>query len=164
MGNKIILLVEDNHDEEVLALRALKRCEIPHEVVVVRDGAEALDYLFATGKYSNSASADSSPTPREGIPPIRQPCQIPELILLDVKLPKINGLEVLRRIRADDRTKHAIVVMLSTSTEKQDLIESYNLGCNSYIRKPVDFVEFNKVMEQLGLYWLLFNQNVSNSS
>jgi len=145
MDNRIILLVEDNPDDEALTLRALKRSNILNEVVVAHDGVEALDYLFAEGSY---AGRDAS--------------VIPEVILLDLKLPRIDGLEVLRRIRADKRTKLLPVVILTSSREEQDIIESYSLGANSYIRKPVDFVQFGQAVQQLGLYWLLLNEAAPN--
>jgi CheY-like chemotaxis protein len=140
MSNKIILLVEDNPDDEALTLRALKKKNILNEVIVAHDGVEALDYLFAEGKY---ADRDENMTP--------------EVILLDLKLPKIDGLEVLRRVRADARTSLLPIVILTSSKEERDMIESYSLGCNSYIRKPVDFVQFGDAVEQLGLYWLVLN-------
>ncbi len=142
MDNKLILLVEDNRDDEALTLRALRRCKIAHQVIVVRDGVEALDYLFARGNYHD-----------------RDPQIIPKLILLDLKLPKLNGLEVLKQIRAHQNTKLVPVVMLTTSIEKTDLIAGYDFGCNSYIRKPVNFLEFTEVIEKLGLYWLRFNES-----
>lgn len=145
MDNRIILLVEDNPDDEALTLRALKRSNILNEVVVAHDGVEALDYLFAEGSY---AGRDAS--------------VIPEVILLDLKLPRIDGMEVLRRIRADKRTKLLPVVVLTSSREEQDIIESYSLGANSYIRKPVDFVQFGQAVQQLGLYWLLLNEAAPN--
>ncbi|MGE0401507.1 MAG: response regulator [Kofleriaceae bacterium] len=141
MKDKIILLVEDNPNDEELTLRALKKSQILNRVVVVRDGAEALDYLFARGAYTS-----------------RPATEIPQVILLDLKLPKIDGLEVLRAIRADDRTKLLPVVILTSSLEDQDLIKSYGLGANSYVRKPVDFVQFVEAVKQLGLYWLVINQ------
>ncbi|MFQ5655951.1 MAG: response regulator [Candidatus Methylomirabilales bacterium] len=141
MEKKGILLVEDNPDDEALTLRALKRGGIANEVFVVRDGAEALDYLFATGTY---AGRDTS--------------VVPAVILLDLKLPKVDGLEVLRRLRADGRTKILPVVILTSSNEEQDLIAGYGLGANSYVRKPVDFVQFTEAVQQLGLYWLLINE------
>jgi len=141
MDKKTILLVEDNPDDEILALRALKKNLISNEVVVARDGAEALDYLFCTGIYAD-----------------RNPAQLPQLILLDLKLPKIDGLEVLQHIRANKNTKLLPVVILTSSNEEQDLIESYNLGANSYIRKPVDFIQFTEVVRQLKLYWLALNE------
>ena len=141
MSKKIVLLVEDNRDDEELTLMAFEQSEILNEVVVVRDGAEALDYLFATGRYAN-----------------RNLNAIPTLILLDLKLPKIDGLEVLRRLRADVRTQFLPVVVLTTSKEDRDLINSYRLGCNSYIRKPVDFTQFLDAARQLGLYWLHLNE------
>jgi len=140
-GNKIILLVEDNPDDEELTRLAFAESRVANELVVVRDGQEALDYLFSAGKYS-----DSSAYPR------------PELILLDLKLPKVDGLEVLRRVRADERTKLLPVVILTTSKEESDLVQSYTLGANSYIRKPVDFPQFVDAMHQLGLYWLVLNE------
>ena len=136
-----ILLVEDNPDDEVLTLRALKKSKIGNEVVVVRDGVEALDFLFCTGAYAD-----------------RDPHDMPQLILLDIKLPKVDGLEVLRRIRADERTRLLPVVILTSSKEQQDLIESYKGGANSYIRKPVDFSQFAEAIQELGLYWLVLNQ------
>ncbi len=141
MKDKIILLVEDNPNDEELTLRALKKSQILNRVVVVRDGVEALDYLFTRGAHANRPSSE-----------------IPQVILLDLKLPKIDGLEVLRAIRADDRTKLLPVVVLTSSLEDQDLIKSYGLGANSYVRKPVDFVQFVDAVKQLGLYWLVINQ------
>ena len=141
-SNHSILLVEDNPDDEALTLRAFKKNNISNEVTVVRDGAEALDYLFCDGTYSQ-----------------RDKSQVPELILLDLKLPKVDGLEVLKKIRSDDRTKLQPVVILTTSNEERDIISSYQLGANSYIRKPVDFDQFIEAVRQLGLYWLLLNQS-----
>jgi two-component system response regulator len=141
MTKKIILLVEDNRDDEELTLMAFEQSEIMNEVAVVRDGAEALDYLFKTGKYTNHALSD-----------------LPAVILLDLKLPKISGLEVLKRIRADDETQFVPVVILTTSKEEEDIINSYKLGCNSYIRKPVNFTEFIEAARKLGLYWLGLNE------
>ena len=140
-NNINILLVEDNPDDELLARRAFKKSHIANEIVVVRDGQEALDYLFGEGQY---AGRDIS---------IR-----PQVILLDLKLPKVDGLEVLQRMRADERTKRLPVVVLTSSDEQQDIVESYNLGANSYVRKPVDFEQFNEAVLQLGLYWLVLNQ------
>ena len=139
--DKIILLVEDNPDDEELTMRALKKNNISNEIVVARDGAEALDYLFARGKYSK-----------------RDTSEMPQLILLDLKLPKIDGIEVLKQIRSDDRTKLLPVVILTLSKEQQDLINGYSSGANSYIRKPVDFKEFIEAVGQLGLYWLVLNE------
>jgi CheY-like chemotaxis protein len=138
--NKVILLIEDNPDDEALAIRALKRHHIGNEIVVAHDGVEALEYLFGTGKYTGR-DINIKPT----------------VILLDLKLPRIDGLEVLRRLREDARTKLVPVVVLTTSSEEQDLLDSYSLGCNSYIRKPVDFVQFSEAIRQLGMYWLLMN-------
>lgn len=141
MGDKIILLVEDNPDDEALTLRALKKNNIRNEVVVARNGAESLDYLFGNGAYAG-----------------RDVSIVPAVTLLDLKLPKVDGLEVLRRIRADDRTKLLAVVILTSSKEEQDLIQGYSLGANSYIRKPVDFTQFSEAIRQLGLYWLVLNE------
>ena len=141
MRNRPILLVEDNADDEALTLDALKEQNIWNEVVVARNGVVALDYLFGTGSY-------------EG----RDLQQAPELVLLDLKLPKIDGLEVLRRMRADPRTALLPVVVLTSSEEDRDLVASYRLGANSYIRKPVDFTEFTEVVRSLGMYWLVLNQ------
>ncbi|WP_193369458.1 response regulator [Pelagibius marinus] len=141
MSEKTILLVEDNADDEALTLRAFAKNNIKNEVVVTRDGAEALDYLFAQGAY-------------EG----RDVSILPQLVLLDLKLPKIDGLEVLRRIRGAERTKFLPVVILTSSREDQDLVEGYRLGANSYVRKPVNFDEFLEAARQLGLYWLLLNE------
>ena len=143
MHEKIILLVEDNPDDEELTRLALLENNIMNQVVVAHDGAEALDYLFATGPY---AGRDSS--------------ALPELILLDLKLPKIDGLDVLRRLRSYNRTKLLPVVILTSSKEEQDLITSYRLGANSYMRKPVDFVQFTEAVRYLGLYWLILNQSM----
>jgi two-component system response regulator len=141
MKTKIILLVEDNPDDVKLTLRALKKSNILNEVVVAQDGVEALDYLFGTGKF-------------EG----RDTRIMPQMILLDLKMPRMDGLEVLHRIREDERTKVLPVVILTTSREDKDRIESYKLGANSYIRKPVDFNQFVEAVKQLGLYWLVLNE------
>jgi CheY-like chemotaxis protein len=141
VSNKTILLVEDNPDDEALAIRALKRNHISNEIVVAHDGVEALDYLFGTGVYTG-----------------RDITIKPTVVLLDLKLPRIDGIEVLRRLREDDRTKLLPVVVLTTSSEEQDMLDSYSLGCNSYIRKPVDFIEFTEAVRQLGMYWLLMNE------
>ena len=140
MDNKTILLVEDNPDDEALTLRALKRNNILNEVVVARDGAEALDYLFAQGAYSD-----------------RDAGNLPEVVLLDLKLPKLDGLEVLRRIRDEPLTRRLAVVILTSSNEERDIIAGYDLGANSYIRKPVDFNQFMEAVRQLGVYWLVLN-------
>jgi two-component system response regulator len=140
IDKKSILLVEDNPDDEALTLRALRKNNILNDVVVARDGVEAMDYLFGTGKYSGRDVNDP-----------------PQLVLLDLKLPKVDGLEVLRRVRADDRTRMQPIVILTTSNEDRDIISSYQLGANSYIRKPVDFEQFMEAVRQLGLYWLVLN-------
>lgn len=141
MIDKSILLVEDNPDDVELTLRALKKNHIANEVVVARDGEEALEYLTATGKYEGRSLVD-----------------VPQVILLDLKLPKISGLEVLRVLRADPRTRLLPVVILTSSSEELDIVASYQLGANSYIRKPVDFNQFLEAVRQLGLYWLVLNQ------
>ncbi len=145
MDNKVILLVEDNPDDEALTLRALRGNHVLNEVVVARNGLEALDYLFATGAYAD-----------------RDRRVIPQLILLDLKLPKMDGLEVLRRIRADDRTRLLPVVILTSSDEERDVIAGYKLGANSYVRKPVEFTQFAEAVRQLQLYWLVLNEVLPN--
>ena len=141
MKNKIILLAEDNPDDVQLTLRALKKSKIMNEVVVAQDGVEALDYLFGTGKYAG-----------------RDTKIMPQVVLLDLKMPKMDGLEVLQRIRKEERTKLLPVVVLTTSSEDRDRVDSYKLGANSYIRKPVDFNQFAEAINQLGLYWLVLNE------
>lgn len=141
MNSKIILLVEDNPSDIGLTQRALAKSNIANKLVVAEDGQEALDYLFGTGNYMGRDSAN-----------------LPALILLDLKLPKVDGLEVLRQIRADPRTRRQPVVILTTSKEEQDMAASYDLGVNSYIRKPVDFTQFAQAVHQLGLYWLVLNE------
>jgi len=141
MDEKVILLVEDNPDDEALTLRALKKNNILNEVVVAHDGVEALDYLFGAGSHAG-----------------RDPGHLPQVVLLDLKLPKVDGLEVLRRVRADERTKLLPVVVLTSSKEEQDLVNSYSLHANSYVRKPVDFTQFMEAVRQLGLYWLVLNE------
>ncbi len=141
MRDKIILLVEDNPDDEALTLRALKKNDFQNEVIVARDGAQALEYLFATGEPEEHAAE-----------------VVPQLVLLDLKLPRVDGLEVLRRIRADERTRLLPVVILTSSREQRDLVEGYGCGANSYIRKPVDFGQFVEAVRQLGLYWLVLNE------
>jgi CheY-like chemotaxis protein len=143
MKDKVILLVEDNPDDELLTLRALKKNNILNEVVVARDGAEALDYLFGTGEHAG-----------------RDVSLMPQLILLDLRLPKVEGLEVLRRLREDERTRLLPVVILTSSDEEQDIVDSYKLGANSYIRKPVGFAQFSEAVQSLGLYWLILNQGL----
>ena len=142
MKAKMILLVEDNPDDEALTVRALHKNKIANNLMVVRNGVEALDFVFCTGVYSE-----------------RDPKELPEVVLLDLKLPKVDGLEVLRQIRADDRTRLLPVVILTSSKEEQDLIASYSLGANSYIRKPVDFNQFIEAIHQLGMYWLVLNES-----
>ncbi|MGD8559956.1 MAG: response regulator [Gammaproteobacteria bacterium] len=141
MSEKTILLVEDNPDDVTLTLRALKKNNLMNEVVVARDGVEALDYLFGEGQYASQPNETSA-----------------ELVLLDLKLPKVDGLEVLKRIRSNELTKLLPVVILTSSNEQSDIISGYELGVNSYIRKPVDFEQFIEAVRQLGLYWLVLNQ------
>lgn len=141
MSEKVVLLVEDNPDDEALTLRALRKHNLANEIVVARDGQEALDYLFGEGSYSG-----------------RDTSVLPQVILLDLKLPKVDGLQVLERLRADPRTHHVPVVVLTSSAEEKDLIRSYDLGANSYVRKPVDFEQFLEAARQLGLYWLVLNR------
>ena len=141
MRDRLILLVEDNPDDELLAMRALKKNGILSEVVVARDGVEALDYLFGAGEHTG-----------------RDVSVMPHLILLDLKLPRIDGLEVLRRLRSDGRTRLLPVVILTSSKEQQDMLDSYGLGANSYVRKPVNFEQFVLAVEQLKLYWLSLNE------
>ncbi len=143
MKERVILLVEDHPDDEELTMRALAKNNILNQVVVARDGVQALEYLLGTGAHAG-----------------RDTTVMPQLILLDLKLPKIDGLEVLRRLRADERTRFLPIVILTSSKEEQDLIKSYKLGANSYVRKPVDFIEFTKAVQQLGLYWLILNEQV----
>lgn len=141
MRDKIILLVEDNPDDELLTMRALRKNNVLNKVVVARDGVEALDFLFGTGRYSG-----------------RDTAVMPQLILLDLKLPKIDGLEVLKRLRADERTRLLPVVILTSSREEQDMLDGYGFGANSYVRKPVNFEQFVQAVEQLKLYWLILNE------
>ena len=140
-GQKVILLVEDSSDDVDLTMRAFKRSHLMNPIEVVRDGVEALDFLFARGVHA----------PRESAP-------LPTLVILDLKLPKLDGLSVLRAIRADERTQFLPVVILTSSKEEQDLISGYSLGANSYVRKPVDFAEFMEAVRVLGIYWLALNQ------
>lgn len=136
-----ILLVEDNPDDQKLTVRALKKNNITNDIVIAEDGVQALDYLFGTGQYAG-----------------RDPRQRPSLVLLDLKLPKIDGLEVLARLRADERTKMVPVVVLTSSKEEEDLITSYQRGANSYVQKPVNFLEFVEAAGRLGVYWLMLNE------
>ena len=140
MTNRHILLVEDNPDDEVLTLRALRKHNIASEITVARDGVEALDFLFGTGAHAG-----------------RDTCNMPSLVLLDLKLPKVDGLEVLRRIRSDERTRLLPVVIFTSSNEEQDILECHNLGANSYIRKPVDFNQLSETLRLIGTYWLTMN-------
>ena len=141
MSTRVLLLVEDNPNDEELTLRAFRKVNVANPIAVVRDGAEALDWLFASGAHAG-----------------RNPLDTPAVILLDLKLPKLSGLEVLKRLRADERTRLVPVVVLTTSNEDRDVIESYALGANSYIRKPVNFNDFTQAVAQLGVYWLALNQ------
>ena len=141
MNYKVILLVEDNPDDVKLTMRALKKANVLNEVVVAQDGAEALDYLFGAGKYAG-----------------RDVNQKPQVVLLDLKMPKVDGFEVLQRIRADERTKLLPVVVLTTSSEDKDRVATYQFHANSFVRKPVDFEQFTEAVRQLGLYWLLLNE------
>jgi CheY-like chemotaxis protein len=144
-GNSPILLVEDNQDDEALTLRALKKNNIVNDVVVARDGAEALDYLFGTGAHAG-----------------RDLGTMPQVVLLDLNLPRVGGLDVLRRIRGNERTKFLAVVVLTSSKEDEDLISSYSLGANAYVRKPVDFSQFTEAVKTLGLFWLVLNETAPN--
>jgi len=141
MAQKTLLLVEDNPDDEALTLRALRKHNLANEIVIARDGQEALDYLFGEGDFAD-----------------RNTSELPQVILLDLKLPKLDGLQVLERLRANPQTRHVPVVVLTSSNEEQDMLRSYNLGANSYVRKPVDFEQFLEAARQLGLYWLVLNE------
>jgi len=147
MDNKTILLVEDNPRDEALTLRALRKNNIVNDVTVARDGVEALEYLFATGRYAE-----------------RDKNEMPQLVLLDLKLPKVDGLEVLRRIRDSESTRRLPVVVFTSSSEQEDMMKSYDLGANSYVRKPVDFDQFLEATRQLGLYWLVINEAAPHST
>ena len=147
MSQPIILLVEDNPDDELLTVRAFKKSNIVNEVVVVRDGIEALDWLFVSGEHAD-----------------RDPSTQPQVVLLDLKLPRLDGLEVLRRIRADARTALLPVVVMTSSKEEEDIIRSYELGANSYIRKPVEFDRFVEAVKSLGMYWLVLNERARRST
>ena len=141
MQQKVLLLVEDNPDDEALTLRALRKHNLVNEIVVARDGQEALDYLFGEGEYSG-----------------RDTRILPQVILLDLNLPKVDGLQVLERLRAEPQTRHIPVVVLTSSNQEQDMLRSYALGANGYVRKPVDFEQFLEAARQLGLYWLVLNE------
>ncbi len=141
MRDGFILLVEDNQDDELLTIRALQKQRIRNQVLVARDGAEALELLFCEGRYAD-----------------RDPKLMPQVVLLDLKLPKIDGLTVLEKIRSSERTRRLPVVVLTSSKEQEDVVRSYDLGANSYVRKPVDFAQFADAAQQLGLYWLLLNE------
>jgi two-component system response regulator len=144
---KTILLVEDNPDDEALTLRALRKNNIKNQIVVAHDGVEAIDYLFGTGSYKG-----------------RNPNDLPQVVLLDLKLPKLDGFEVLTKLRADARTKLLPVVILTSSKEQQDIVHGYGLGANSYVRKPVDFEQFVEAVRELGLYWLVLNEKPPNGA
>jgi CheY-like chemotaxis protein len=141
MSEPVILLVEDNPDDVELTRMALEETHLTNRLVVVRDGVEALDWLYCTGTHAE-----------------RAPCLIPSLVLLDLKLPKMSGLQVLQHLRGDDRTRRLPVVVLTSSKEEQDIIRSYNLGANSYIQKPVDYTQFLEAIRQLGVYWMVLNE------
>lgn len=141
MTEKIILLVEDNPDDEELTIRSLRRANIANEIIVARDGVEALDFLNREGKFKDEDKG-----------------KIPALVLLDLKLPKLNGIDVLKRMRGDSRTQFIPVVVLTSSSEEDDMLQSYQFGANSYVRKPVDFSQFATAVNQLGIFWLLYNQ------
>ncbi|MGD8587789.1 MAG: response regulator [Chromatiales bacterium] len=141
MQQRTLLLVEDNPDDEALTLRALKKYNLANQIIVARDGQEALDYLFGEGECQERDTSEQ-----------------PQVILLDLKLPKVNGLQVLERLRAEPLTRHIPVVVLTSSNEERDISQSYNLGANSYVRKPVDFEQFLEAARQLGLYWLVLNE------
>jgi two-component system response regulator len=143
MKEKAILLVEDNPNDVKLTLHALKKNNIANQVIVAEDGVEALEYLFGEGAYAD-----------------RDVTQLPSLVLLDLKLPRLDGLDVLKRLRADERTKLLPIVILTSSREEQDLIAGYSLGANSYVRKPIDFDQFTEAVRQLGLYWLVLNETL----
>jgi two-component system, response regulator len=142
MGEKMIMLVEDNPDDEELTLRALRKAKIGNEVVVTRDGSEAIEFLFGTGPYAG-----------------RDLSRMPAVVLLDLKLPKLNGIDVLKRLRADPRTKHLAIVVLTSSSEDEDKVRSYDSGANSYVRKPVESTAFIEAVTRLGVYWMLYNES-----
>ena len=141
MNNRVILLVEDNPSDEMLTIRAFKQNNIQNEIVVARDGAEALDYLFGSGEYAD-----------------RDPKDNPQVVILDLKLPKINGFQVLQKLREDERTRKTPVVILTSSKEDKDLVEAWDLGTNAYVQKPVNFTEFVEAVKHLGMFWLLLNE------
>lgn len=145
--NKKILLVEDNQDDEELTIMAFEKNNLKNPIIVARDGAEALDYMFGNGTYKGRDVTD-----------------LPQIIILDLKLPKVDGLNVLKRIREDERTRSTPVVILTSSKEDRDMIEAYKLGTNAYVRKPVDFLEFTQAVTQLGLFWLILNEFPSSPS
>jgi two-component system response regulator len=141
MSEKAILIVEDNPDDEEFTLRALRRAKVTNEIVVTRDGSEALDYLYGTGAYAG-----------------RDPAVTPSVVLLDLKLPKLSGIDVLRRMRGEEATRYTPVVVLTSSSEDEDMLRSYASGANSYVRKPVEFGDFANAVAQLGVYWMLLNE------
>lgn len=147
MSDRIILLVEDNEEDEELAIRALRQAQVSNEIAITRDGKEALEFLFCEGEYQN-----------------RDIEKQPAVVLLDLKLPKLNGIDVLKRIRADDRTRYIPVVVLTSSSEEDDILQSYASGANSYVRKPIVFSQFADAVAQLGLYWMLLNENPIQSA
>ena len=146
MQNKPILLAEDNPDDQQLALRAFRKSNLTNKIIIANDGVEALDYLFGTGIYA-----------------LPEAPELPAVVLLDIKMPRMDGLEVLKKIRANERTRFLPVVILTSSKEEQDIIQGYSLGVNSYVRKPVDFNEFLTAVQNLGLYWLLLNEAPTNN-
>ena len=142
MGESMLLLVEDNPSDEELTLRSLRKHNIANDIVVARDGVEAIEFLFCEGAYAD-----------------RDPTNMPDVVLLDLKLPRMSGLEVLQRIRDDERTRTLPVVVLTSSSQDEDIISSYKLGANSYVRKPVRFADFSEAVRQLGVYWMLINES-----
>ena len=146
MSRQVVLLVEDNPSDEALTRRALKKHGVDEDLVIVRDGAEAMDYLFGSGTFAG-----------------RDPAEAPRLVLLDLKLPKVSGLEVLKRLRADLGTRSIPVVVFTSSGEEDDVVAGYGLGCNSFVRKPIDFIQLNEALRQIATYWLSLNESLPTS-